>query len=280
MDRKETKKIRIQIRDFHCLLGLVSFLLFWFFFLRPRFLKPKPRLFLRPNFPKPKWRPFFETRLSKIKTETFISKFSETETDNHKKLAKVSKPRSLKLKCQSLMLLPMGSLTVPIRYFFQHCSKSRKLWKLCQIYPEINVNVNFMPNLSQFYVTRPLRSLFIWTTTPPPPPLFDKCQNCRIGTRRLPFKAIISVGQRWCITEILKGYSEQTLIFRRCFFSCLLKIGEERCCTIEPISGVGWGGNMTRPGLCPDHCLTDFSASIVFTLGVVILSLFIGRDWC
>ena len=52
--------------------------------------------FPRPNFPKPKPRLFSETKFFRNRNRDFFSetKFSETETETLKDLAKVSKPRS------------------------------------------------------------------------------------------------------------------------------------------------------------------------------------------
>ena len=66
------------------------------FFPRPNSLKPKPRLFFRDqNFPNQNRDFFLET------------KFSETDTETLKKLAKVSKPRSFETEMSISAGLPM-----------------------------------------------------------------------------------------------------------------------------------------------------------------------------
>ena len=89
-------------------LRALLFVIWIFSFSRPNFLKPKPRLFSKtkffrnrdffqkPNFLKPKPRLFSKTKFFRNQNRNFFSetKFSETETETLKKLAKVLKPRS------------------------------------------------------------------------------------------------------------------------------------------------------------------------------------------
>ena len=85
-------------------------LVIWIFsFPRPNFPKPRPRLFSETNFfwnrnqdlfPKPKPRFFSETKFFRNRNRDFFceTKFSETETETLKDLAKVLKPRSFETK--------------------------------------------------------------------------------------------------------------------------------------------------------------------------------------
>ena len=63
-----------------------------------------------PNFPKPKPIHFFRDQLFRNQNRYFFSetKFSETKTETHQKLANVSNLRSFETKCQSLPTINPG----------------------------------------------------------------------------------------------------------------------------------------------------------------------------
>ena len=102
-DGNKTKNIRLQIRDVHCLLGIVSFSLFWFFLSQTKFSETET--FFRTKFLKPKLRLFFQTKFHR----------------NPQKLAKVSKLRSFETEMSISVRKEMIAL--------QEEEEARRSWK-------------------------------------------------------------------------------------------------------------------------------------------------------
>ena len=132
----------------HCLLGLVSFLLFFFFLFRDQVFRNQNQDF------------FFETKFSE--TETFFSrpnfpklrllsktKFSETETETLKKLAKVSKPRSFETEKSISGPKPQFAKRTSICLIvLNHNLRIRtSIWKIC------NKNCSVLPILGVLMAT-------------------------------------------------------------------------------------------------------------------------------